>query len=1464
MDSEYTRSGPRRLGDDYQDVVALETITAFLEHKNRYQYIQVEAPDKGSLDDVVAVREDGSFELKQVKFSVDPDNEDCAWTWNKLTEKDKNKKSLIEKWASSYERIKRQGKISAASVESNRKSDEIQGILDAQRHVLLDKISDKATRSKIIEQIGNEDRAKEFFSVFCFNLDRPSLTELEEMVKKRFIQIGLNEENWKNLKSELRSWACEKNKPAPDGRITYERIQEAVQWHKLREIEEKFPIPSDFVVPSEKFHEILLSDLRDLRTGCIVVTAAPGMGKSTYLSYLYGQLELAGIPVIRHHYHISESDRTVGRYNPEIIAESLMGEISSKYSDFVGEWKNKNATFRELSSWLEICGQELRKKEKSLIMIIDGLDNAWREKQSSVELTDLFEHILPTPEGVVVIIGTQPIDDQRLPSRLLEAVPRAKWRQLPPLDVKAVRKWIGYHEDKISLPNDMYKENILNRLAEAFHEKSGGLPLYLHYAMEKIRYQRQDISFDTIDNLPGCPHDGANGYYNIMLRSLNDEDKQILYLLTICPFHWNQNEIVECLDPEGRKTSLVIRSVREIKYLMREDLSGLSLFHDSLRVFLKNQNDFSTYSSSLKPVVIEWLDRKAPEVVKWEYLWLIKAEIGDEEPLLNGPNRKWVVNAISKSFPRNGISQILSKSALVALRRGNIARVVEIGFLLDYFNSVFERDSESIENLFFAQLVINDDPSFTNSINSTISASTNKELLYFSEHNKKNQALVKNCMNELFERQEGNRYGEYKEDYFRWHSLINSYIRTAAFYKETDLKAFLDLLIKAESTGVPDALEIFCKSLQKNRESLRLRKLLTLPMPKKNFDVVLKYAILLSFEEGFDLSNEVKGSSTNPFAAIYAFMRGLIGYSVSSIEFPSTTFFDLFETEPYSKKDELVHTIYNLFFIFSANCLWNNSKRNDDWIEQIHNYWIKGIATTLNETAKELPHLIRTRSQISLDWLFTKVNSLRRPTWPTDRHYAVYGDCVEEAAIPIALDLISIVAAAGKKPEIKGAELENALSTQYFDPWKWIDALVSIERDWLSQDALDWARNRLESGINSSISTFSERAINYSRLAALFALHDDKEYAKIYVEASADNLLAYGDHKDVTLFLVLDALELCYNAKVNETKKWLIRTTPAILWVKKFTDGDETRHLPRELGNVIAKYEPSLLSSYYNWLVEQEDYYNAEALIHSFIKNGDLSDPINRALAETAIDEESLTLLYERAKTQKDAKIVLSSITKIVGKNAILIANRKKAEGEQHNKSNYGNFEKEGLPNPECFPPEKFEEYLRTVRSKGYFSNSIEHWIRYWKNTQQSVSAYNSIKKEVDKGTILDEYDSLFDLALLVVGKEEAYNWLVKAQVRHFGWNPFTDRTTLEKRWEIIKKYYVNQWSEFIKDTLEPMFSERWKFVSAHIFSRLVEYCFYMQKAELAKAISLQAVISTSELVSPLMLPKPKWVIENE
>ena len=794
------------------------------------------------------------------------------------------------------------------------------------------------------------------------------------------------------------------------------------------------------------------------------------------------------------------------------------------------------------------------------------------------------------------------------------------------------------------------------------HRKSAGLPLYLHYTITKFREQEQEINLDTIEKLPDCPHGAITEYYALLMQGLSDAGKQILFLHTLCPLPWNQKRIVECLEPKIANASQVIGAIREIKHLLREDsiTSNLTLFHNSLYVFLNAQSDCSTYSSVLRRVVIKWLDKKAPEYIKWQYQWLIQAENGNEESLLFGTNRKWMINSISKAFPRDNILKILSKSALAALKKQDIARVVKTAFLLDYYYNIFEIQTGTVDNLFLAQSLVTEDKAFSEFTSANITSLLHKQVLYFSESNKNTKSIVIACFNELNERQKGNRYVRFNEDYNQHLSLINSFLGIASLNEDISPSIFLDKLIQAEKNGIPYALDTFCSALRKNRQSSALRTLLTIQMPKKHLDVILKHAVLLSFEEAFDLSNEASNNKTNSFAAIYAAIRGANNFSIGSINFPSPDLIVSIEKHVYSEKDELSDLFYNVFFKALANSLWFKDSLTDRWIRELNYSWTTEFITVLNEAAKELSRLITSASPVSFDWLYRTVDILRRPAWPDDRIDSVFGDCAEVALHKITLDIFPIISLYRKTHKIDKQELENAFATQYCNPWTLFDALIYIKRGWLSQEALDWINSDLVQKLSRLIQPFSNRALNYSRLAAVFAVHQKNDDAKIFVEKTAENLLAYGYHKDLTFALILDSLKLCYSENIKETREWLLEIVPAVLAIKEYTDGDETKFLPGELGTIICKYEPELLSSYYNSLILQEDYGTTSELIHEFLENSNLNDPINKAIAETAIDNKSLLIIENRSHKEESAKNVLTLIIGLLGESVIDKAHKKR------------------------------------------------------------------------------------------------------------------------------------------------------------------------------------------------------------
>jgi hypothetical protein len=249
--TSYTRTGARRSGDDYQDIIALDLLVEILEHPDRYQWVQVEADDFGYLDDIVALKTNGEYIVKQVKFSTSPEAKDDYFTWNdflfqKEGKDQKNLPSLLQKWASSIVHIRSQYKLSNASLVSNRQAtSDIKNLLSPEGILDFEKVADKEVRAKIVQQIGNESKTREFFANFHFYLDEKGLDVYENSVQKRFFSLGGNAQGWLNLKDSLRSWIRAKDEPPPDGLINLEHIRKAALWNQLVQLPQNFEIPLD-------------------------------------------------------------------------------------------------------------------------------------------------------------------------------------------------------------------------------------------------------------------------------------------------------------------------------------------------------------------------------------------------------------------------------------------------------------------------------------------------------------------------------------------------------------------------------------------------------------------------------------------------------------------------------------------------------------------------------------------------------------------------------------------------------------------------------------------------------------------------------------------------------------------------------------------------------------------------------------------------------------------------------------------------------------------------------------------------------------------------------------------------------------------------------------------------------------------------------------------------------------------
>ena len=132
----------------------------------------------------------------------------------------------------------------------------------------------------------------------------------------------------KRLKDTVRVWVCRRDEPRQNGEICLQDIMRAALWYNLQQLPQRFEIPGDYVLPSESFHEEVVQRIQSTSQGCIVLTAQPGLGKSTYASYLHQDLRGRDIPVVRHHYFLSLADHAWSeRLESWRAAESLMHDL---------------------------------------------------------------------------------------------------------------------------------------------------------------------------------------------------------------------------------------------------------------------------------------------------------------------------------------------------------------------------------------------------------------------------------------------------------------------------------------------------------------------------------------------------------------------------------------------------------------------------------------------------------------------------------------------------------------------------------------------------------------------------------------------------------------------------------------------------------------------------------------------------------------------------------------------------------------------------------------------------------------------------------------------------------------------------------------------------------------------------------------------------------------------------------
>lgn len=1394
------RVAAARIGLEYQDLVGIEVLIRFFRDPHSYSWVEVESqdPDVGFLDDIVVARSNGSFEYTQVKFTADPDAYFLSWDW--LLESSAKGTSRLHKWATSLSKVATQGRVQVAQLRTNRRPDpEVQSALRGTR-VHVARLT-PARRRQVERELGGAEAASAFFKRFSFaHSEHADADAFETHLRSSVVPTDTTSEGWLLLRQQVRRWATRKNQPEPDGKIRHQHLVQIITKSLPRPIPQNFVVPRGYALPNRQFHADFQRRISSPSAGVTVLWGTPGKGKSTYLSYLLRDLTKRRVPTIRHHYFLSLDDSTSDRISFTEIAGSLKHQIVSRYPEAVrGKGLDENPN--SLRDWITACGTHFLATGKQFLVVIDGLDHVWRERLNIEQMNHLFNHLLPCPKGVALVVGTQRVIDDQLPSRLLVHARRTDWREIPAMDEKAVHEWFADQSKagRVRLPSGRsskaMRAKVLKEIGAALFSISRGHPLHLIYSFETLVRRGVSITPEEVRRLPPCPDGDIRKYYASLWSRLRAQGKQVVHLIAAADFRW---------PPEGLRRCA--GSIDEIDHLLEHRRTGVVPFHGSLLAFAKEQPGHTATFRALLPKVVRWLERDAPDYWRWGWLWITKAELRSDSALLTKTTRRWVVDSMVAGWPAAQIVAILRAAQERAFAKADYCRAIELRSLLTRVQNGPEHQLSRYAEFVEAAIRASDNRQQLRNMADDLGVLEDAQIVAVSRALPEGFSpdIGNECVEEL--RRRINLWIELR------HRPNDEFVTLA--------RRFLEVLAR-HGQFVADRVIRFISQFS-DRDSVFGSCLASLQMAG-NLQALIELSSELSWSSqqtwrtwtehaavrvaAFDGAN-VEGllaasNEASPLLCASVAMNGRSCPRLRGVAYDPQLFSR--ERYEYGLNTGLKDVFHDVFFSALVLRRISAGPFSDvlPGIDERRIGWAATAFRTLREAATDIANGLVKPTFSSVFVAMARVPP-RTFEGSGDALYTQY-IAFKAALRQIATDLFLIAREMDATALVGPTDFAVARSSKHWDDDAWLAANIENQMPLLAVPTAKAFLAELERKATGSVTEFNERAERWIELA-LFALLYGLRGSKSSITRAASCIVGYGFHKDTYVYEVVDSVHQLHRFGVKNVRPLIKRLAPIVDQLKEFTDNDELRGAPFDLVDLIAEAMPSRLPAVYSDYIANDRWELAEHVLEAHLKVLRIDDDVEVGLARTLLSRTELAILDQLArKGHAGAGSVLATQAAFLGD----VATPPKTE-----RSDSETFGRKGRP-PDVtkFAPTAFGDLVKRVSRVGlgyeHRDETLVRWIRYWKDRKKGRQALASIEGYFRDNELTYSVESILDeafhVSLEIEGRKAAYRWLVMAHTHRHGWQAFwTSEEEVMRRLRRAAELYPSKWQTYIQDTSKP------------------------------------------------------------
>lgn len=1346
-----------RSGYTYEDLHVLKHCVDWLLNPRAYTQIQIQfTPDLVkekyfAIDDVVVTRTDGITEYFQLKHRQHPERD--LWDFGELKTKG------VFKWIRSYLALIKLGPTeSSLQTNGNISADIIQCLSDCK----LDKRKvanvDPDFYKELTDKFSEED-LESFFMNFDFKFNQPGIQELESTLREIL---------YKELKvtkagvDSLLLYIASQGRARFPKTFTLEEIRSCLSWDNPRPLNQNFEIPDDFEFFDREFHEKLLFELKDSKGGIKVFTGKPGCGKSTYLSKLFSTLKKNGIMVFRHHYHLNPKDSSFAeRLNSDRVKESLKAEFKKQNNSVIKELGEINTEYTDIKEFIDRIAEYHRHQGTAFVLIIDGLDHVIREGKNRDALVSFLNDIIFPQEGFWVIFGTQEMATPCFPRIVEQYAPKSDWTEIKGLNRTQVAKIARKAFPDVARKHKEY----FRESTDALYELTAGNPLHLRYVITEISNNGRNLSSYDLRRIKPYGNNISN-YYAALWNSLSELAQSLCYAITALDFKLHKEQLFSLAAHLTKYPADVSIAYKDVSHLIRIELSGISVYHNSFQVFMNGQPELKEQQTALYRVIREWLQNPAQESLRWAESAKIEYYLNNPAPLLS-LSHDWIINSYLDCRDEFQIQKLLDLAAKAAFENKLADKVIYFSVVSSYFANRTFNMAEALNTLWIT--------SFRSKPNLAIPYPDFSKLTHYQVKeiliSLKNRGIVNDIPLEAMERMNE----LYKDRNSDQRELTLNWIEVLVAFPDIPTKKAFNFLKQFRKSGEASTyfsayLNCLLADEANNRE--RIDALLRLRLKPSERVALLQVFMQRDMLSGSYQWIEVitrtnlKAHRMMNFYSVYSGLR-----PAKLCDFPSQEEFpNEYEYYSSSKSIEIIKLFERTFDAAFFNALAENKTTINEFLNNASERWPVKLAKIVARIASTLGRSFSEKKRIKLHDVLQHLEELPELDFSYD--FKIYE--LRRAVVPYIIEetvwLTQVTNIRnGNQPELTKAELDLLFHHKWYYQNKLFD-LVQSKLVSISDEALDFFLEQQLDKLQQELIPFKDKAESLVGLTLLYKDFQNGVHLPKLLYLTAENILAYGYHKDMFMHDIIESIEVLIDSGSSETGEYLNRLMPFVYYIEELTDGDETRHFISAFYLLVARYDIQLLYNFYFHRLDTREYLDSDILWTSVLKTLDLNNPVSFALACTAIDHSGFSTISSENVNPKMTEVIADIHSKFGGLNySKKESNSPSYKRENSNDKSYTSVIPGSLAKILSDRKEK-EDF--TKFDEGHFINL---WAKFWlrKLPNSTLEILKEIKSvlgdkpwDVGKETL----NILYPYALKV-DKALAFDCLCWQMIAIGGWN---------------------------------------------------------------------------------------------